>query len=98
MDTLLMPPWRQSSSGRHEHDLNARKHFLPILALMSWTIPLLSAQGERPSYAFFNPSMSSLITFSIASATRLARPIGILHHIPEHRGRDFLPSDVAALG
>jgi hypothetical protein len=36
-------------------------------------MPLLSAQGERPSYAFFNPSMSSLIIFNIASATRLAR-------------------------
>jgi hypothetical protein len=53
---------------REEHDLNARKHFLPILALMSWTMPLLSAQGERPSYAFFNPSMSSLIIFNIVLA------------------------------
>src|ERR1700730_15184668 len=31
-------------------------------------MPLLSAQGERPSYAFFNPSMSSLIIFSIAKS------------------------------
>jgi hypothetical protein len=31
-------------------------------------MPLLSAQGERPSYAFFNPSMSSLIIFNIVLA------------------------------
>ena len=32
-------------------------------------MPLLSAQGERPSYAFFNPSMSSLSIFNIVLAT-----------------------------
>ena len=31
-------------------------------------MPLLSAQGEGPSYAFFNPSMSSLIIFNIVLA------------------------------
>jgi hypothetical protein len=31
-------------------------------------MPLLSAQGERPSCAFFNSSMSSLIIFNIVLA------------------------------
>jgi hypothetical protein len=72
MDTLLMPPLATTLAWGHEHDLNARKHFSPILGsdALNYAIAFSSQELRRTSLICLLQSLD--VELDHFPATRLA--------------------------